>query len=361
MIFNKLMMIGLIEEEEATPGDPGERSTITASDAGEDDRFGVSCALSDDGTVLAVGANQWNGTYTSQGAIYIYDWSGSAWVQRGSVLTASDAGTNDLFGSSCALSADGTILVVGAHNWDGTAGSDQGAIYTYDWSGSAWVQRDSVLTASDADEYTYFGTSCDLSDDGTVLAVGSREWNGTYTDQGAIYIYDWSGSAWVQRGSVLTASDAGTNDQFGVSCALSDDGTVLAVGADYWESEGAIYIYDWSGSAWVQRGSVLTASDAGAVDGFGRSCALSDDGTVLTVGANAWDGTYNDQGAIYIYDWSGSAWVQRGSVLTASDAGAGDGFGSSCALSDDGTILTVGAYKWDGTYTNQGVLYIYDI
>jgi hypothetical protein len=361
MIINKLMMIGLIEEEEATPGDPEERSTITASDAGEDDRFGVSCALSDDGTVLAVGAYKWDGTYTIQGAIYIYDWSGSAWIQRGSVLTASDAGENDLFGSSCALSADGTILVVGAHNWNGTAGSDQGAIYIYDWSGSAWVQRGSVLTASDAGSGDIFGVSCALSDDGTVLAVGSREWDGTAGDQGAIYIYDWSGSAWVQRGSVLVASDAGTSDQFGISCALSDDGTVLVVGADHWDAEGAVYIYDWSGSAWVQRGSVLTASDAGTLDGFGRSCALSDDGTVLAVGANAWDGTAGNQGAIYIYDWSGSAWVQRGSVLVASDAGAGDGFGSSCALSDDGTVLAVGADHWDGTYTDQGVLYIYDI
>jgi hypothetical protein len=368
MIFNKLMMIGLIEEEEATPGEPVERVFLTPSDAGGNDQFGGSCALSDDGTVLAVGAINWDGTSSNQGGVYIYDWSGSDWVQRGSVLTASDAGDDDYFGSSCALSDDGLVLTVGAYGWDGTYG-DQGGVYTYDWSGSAWIQRGSVLTASDAGAGDYFGSSCALSDDGTVLAVGAERWDGAAgLRQGAVYIYDWSGSAWVQRGSVLTASDAGASDYFGESCALSDDGLVLTVGAWGWDgpagsAQGGVYTYDWSGSAWIQRGSVLTASDAGASDFFGSSCALSDDGLVLTVGAINWDGTTEtEQGAVYIYDWSGSDWIQRGSVLTASDAASDDYFGSSCALSADGLVLTVGAYGWNGPAgVLQGAIYTYDI
>ena len=79
--------------------------------------------------MLAVGAHVWDGSYTDQGAVYIYDWSGSSWVQRGSVITASDAGTTDQFGVSCSLSADGSVLAVGALLWDGPAGSDQGAVY----------------------------------------------------------------------------------------------------------------------------------------------------------------------------------------------------------------------------------------
>ena len=360
MITNKLMMMGIIEEE-ATSG-PNEDSIITASDSGESDRFGYSCALSANGTVLAVGAPYWDGASSDQGAVYIYDWSGSAWVQRGPVITASDVGYQDYFGASCALSDDGTVLAVGAYGWDG-ASSNQGAVYIYDWSGSAWAQRGSVITASDAGANDYFGSSCALSDDGSVLAVGANNWDGTYGYQGAVYIYDWSGSAWAQRGSVITASDAGAYDYFGRSCALSDDGSVLAVGAYSWDGaagtdQGAVYIYDWSGSSWVQRGSVITASDAGASDSFGTSCALSDDGTVLAVGAVLWDGASNNQGAVYIYDWLGSAWVQRGSVITASDAGESDYFGASCALSDDGTVLAVGAYGWDDTYPDQGATYI---
>jgi hypothetical protein len=65
-----------------------------------------------------------------------------------------------------------------------------------------------------------------------------------------------------------------------------------------------VYIYDWSGSAWVQRGSVLTASDAAVYDEFGISVALNDAGTVLAVGATRWEGTATDQGGVYIYDYA---------------------------------------------------------
>jgi hypothetical protein len=154
------------------------------------------------------------------------------------------------------------------------------------------------------------------------------------------------------------------SDGFGVSVALNDAGTVLAVGASAWEgaadNQGGVYIYDWSGSAWVQRGSVLTASDAAVSDGFGASVALNDAGTVLAVGANVWEGAAADQGGVYIYDWSGSAWVQRGSVLTASDFAESDRFGRSVALNAAGTVLAVGAHFWEGTADNQGGVYIYD-
>ena len=114
------------------------------------------------------------------------------WVQRGSVLTASDAGANDRFGRSVALSADGAVLAVGALLWDGAAGSDQGGVYLYDWSGSAWVQRGSVLTASDAEANDNFGTSVALSADGSALAVGAFLWDGAAgSNQGGVYLYDW--------------------------------------------------------------------------------------------------------------------------------------------------------------------------
>jgi len=83
--------------------------------------------------VLAVGAYAWDGAAGSyQGAVYVFDWNGASWVERTTALTPSDAGASDYFGSGCALSADGTVLAVGAQSWDGAAGSDQGAVYVFD-------------------------------------------------------------------------------------------------------------------------------------------------------------------------------------------------------------------------------------
>jgi hypothetical protein len=52
--------------------------------------------------------------------------------QRGTVLTASDAGGRDYYGRSSSLSADGSVLAVGAYYWDGAGGVNQGCVYVYD-------------------------------------------------------------------------------------------------------------------------------------------------------------------------------------------------------------------------------------
>lgn len=342
-------------------------SVQLAADGAADDYFGHSTALSRDGLVLAVGAFFWEGTSgTERGGVYIYDWSGSAWIQRGSVLEASDAADYDLFGSSVALSTDGDILVVGAQGWEGASGSGRGGVYIYDWSGSAWVQRGSVLEAADAADGDQFGGSVGLSSDGAILAVGAPIWEGASgTDRGGVYIYDWSGSAWVQRGSVLAAADAANSDYFGQYVALNGAGTILAVGTGYWEGvagtdRGGVYIYDWSGSAWTQRGSVVEAADAADGDKFG-SVALSTTGTILVIGALDWEGASGTgRGGVYTYDWSGSAWTPRDSVLEAADAANNDQFGSGVALSGDAGILVVGAHTRDGGALNKGAFYTYE-
>jgi hypothetical protein len=338
-------------------------SVLEAADAAASDLLGSAVALSADGTILAVGAQQWEGGSSNQGGVYIYDWSGSAWVARGSVLVASDAASDDYFGSAVALSDDGSVLAVGATGRD-YLGSSRGAVYIYDWSGSAWVQRGSVLVASDADINDNFGSSLALSASGSVLAVGARAWEGAATNQGGVYVYDWT-TVWTQRGSVLVASDAAADDVFGYGVALSDDGAILAVGAATWEggvsNQGAVYLYDWSGSAWVERAGIVTASDAvSGKTNFGNSVALSASGAVLAVGAISWDGGSSDQGAIYLYDWSGSAWVER-EILTAGDAAASDNFGFSVALSDNAAVMVVGAISWEGSATNQGGVYTFDV
>jgi hypothetical protein len=344
-------------------------SVLSAADAAASDQFGVGVALAAGAQILAVGANNWEGAAgADRGGVYIYDLNSSAaWIARGSVIEASDAADTDLFGTGVALSSDGLVLAVGAFQWEG-AGSNQGGVYLYDWSGSAWVQRGSVLAAADAAADDYFGYAVALSDDGSVLAVGARIWEGPTSDQGGVYIYDWSGSAWVQRGSVLTAADAAGSDFFGGALSLSADGAVLAVGAAGWEGatgadRGGVYIYDWSGSAWVQRGSVIEAADAENNDNFGFSVALSADAAVLAVGAMRWEGAAGtDRGGVYIYDWYGSAWVQRGSVIEAADAADSDFYGRALALSESADVLVVGAHTWEsGATANIGGVYTYTI
>jgi hypothetical protein len=84
----------------------------------------------------------------------------------------------------------------------------------------------------------------------------------------------------------------------------------------------------------------LTAVDAAAGDQFGWSVALSNDGNTALIGANAKN---NHVGAAYVFLRSGSGWALQ-QELTESNPGTFDLFGSSVALSSDGNTALIGAY-----------------
>ena len=100
----------------------------------------------------------------------------------------------------------------------------------------------------------------------------------------------------------IKASNTSKEDQFGFTIALSADCTTMAVGAvgednsgrginvkpvDHSAvSSGAVYIFTRKGATWAQQ-AYLKASNADAGDEFGTSLALSSDGNTLAVGAES--------------------------------------------------------------------------
>lgn len=340
---------------------------LTPSDAGVDDQFGSAVALSNNGLVMAVGARLWDGAVSNQGTVYTFDWNGHSWIERAQKIIASDFSSNDYFGSSVALSGDGTVMVVGSPLWDGVFLSNVGLVYVFNWNGTEWVEVVS-FEASDFDPNDNFGNSVALSDNGTVMAVGAPLWDGAFTNQGAVYVFDFDGADWVERTTALTPSDAGADDQFGHSVALSSNGLTMAVGSINWEGavtdQGVVYVFDWDGSSWVERAQKIVSNDPVANDFLGTSVALSGDATVMAVGVRFWDspGKVNE-GGVFFFDWDGTTWVERAEKVTSSDFVNGFPrlFSWSVALSDDATIVAVGSLQWTGAFNTQGSVYVYDL
>jgi hypothetical protein len=178
----------------------------------------------------------------------------------------------------------------------------------------------------------------------------------------------------------LKASNTDALDWFGLSLALSADGATLAVGADGEDSSatgingdeadnsagasGAVYLFSNASGSWAQT-AYLKASNTDAYDYFGDSLALSADGATLAVGAygedssatgiggNEADNSASASGAVYLFSNSSGSWSQT-AYLKASNTDAGDGFGTSVALSADGATLAVGAYGEDSNATGIG-------
>ena len=265
---------------------------------------------------------------------------------------------------------------------------------------------------------TLLGNAVALSADGATLAIGapyessgSGGIDGDRDDEsvygaGAVYLYVSDAGGWRQQ-AYVKASNPGLTDNFGYMIALSSDGDTMAVAAPYEASAatgidgdqnddsipqaGAVYVFSRSGGTWMQQ-AYIKASNTGEAgigdalgdgDQFGFGLALSADGNTLAVGAisedSAGTGVGADQsdnsalsaGAVYVYSRAGDTWEQQAYVKT-SNAGGGDLFGYSLALSADGSVLAATAFDEDGSragtnevqddeVTGTGALYIFSL
>jgi len=325
---------------------------VIASDRGSGDLFGWAASVSSDGSTVVAGAQSDDDLGSAAGAAYVYEWTGSGWDET--KLKASDGAADDNFGCSVAVSGDGETVVVGAYKHDG----GKGAAYVYTWGGSSWAET--KLSPAETDNDIYFGMSVDISADAGHIAVGGTLADGMDSDCGAVYVYTWNGSSATLKGSRIIASDGYTGDLFGLDVAISDNGNVVATGASGSgagsSGTGSVYVYRWISSAWSQH--EINASNAGEDDIFGRSVALSGDGNTLLTGAEYEDTKGYNAGMAYVYKWGGSLWTET--KLTASDGAAADYFGNSVGVSADGNELAVSGPYDDDKGGSSGSIYYFE-
>lgn len=318
------------------------------------DEFGSSVSLSSDGSTLAIGAPFNSDGGTSAGQVRVYSWNGSSWIQRGAALNGENA--SDHFGSSVCLNADGTVLAVGSPDNDDGA-TNGGEVRVYAWNGSAWVQRGTDFNANVASGN--LGTSLALSSDGSTLAMG-----GPGDQSGFVQVYKWTGSSWNALGLKITGEMGG--DESGTAISLSSNGNVLAIGSPEnsgtGPASGHVRVFDWSGSAWVQKGADIDGEDD--YDESGSAVSLNSDGNTVAIGAPNNKASTAIAGHVRVYMWNGSAWTQKGGDM---DGNNGDYAGTAVSLSANGNTVAVGRpgngttagevriYSWNGSaWINSG-------
>jgi hypothetical protein len=325
-----------------------QESELLASNAAVGDNFGWSVSVS--GSIAVIGAyTKKIGTNTSQGAAYVFTRNGTTWSQQ-QELTASDGAGGDWFGYSVALS--GTNVVIGAPQKNVAQNVAQGTAYVFSLVGSSWIQMQE-LTSSSASN---FGWSVAL--DGSTAVIGaSGSTVGMNPNQGSAFVYILSGSTWGLQ-QQLTSSNGATSDQFGYSLALSGNTALIGaankkIGSN--TSQGAVYVFERSGSSWSQV-QELTASDGSANDQFGYSVAMT--GTAAVFGAPFKKvATKASQGVAYVFASGGVTWFQQ-QELMSSDGAAGDEFGYSVAVS--GNRALIGApFKTINSALSQGTAYTF--
>lgn len=312
--------------------------------------FGYSVAISGDYAI--VGAYRHREDFVLVGAVFIYHKTAENTWDEGTMIIAEEGEADDAFGYSVAISGD--YAVAGAYQEDGLF-VDTGAVYVYHRTGlNSW---DSVtkITAYDAQAYDEFGSSVSIS--GDYIIVGNPNDDIVPSNSGSAYIYRRTDeNAWDDVKKIWP-TDSENNNGFGISVSIDSDYAVVGANLDNDNGirSGSAYVFhrtalnDWDG------GVKILASDGAVDDRFGSSVSIS--GDYAAVGSSLDDDNGTDSGSAYIFHRTGINIWDDGTRLLASDGAAGDGFGSSVAVSGD--YAFIGAYMDDDKGADSGSSYLF--
>ena len=302
--------------------------------------FGYSVALA--GEFGVVGA-PWDDTFAPQGGggAYLYRSTGSGWVEVAHFFGDDpEPDGQDEFGTAVALSGD--TMLVGAPQGFAHSGL-QGSVFVYEYDGASWNQTARLAPFDASVEHMFFGVSVAI--DGDRALVGAYGGNGY---AGSAYVFERSGSVWTET-AWLTASDAEVPDSFGWSVALEGDRALVGAHTEgSGSSYGAVYAFEHA-TTWNEVAK-LTPSDPTPGKFFGSSVALSD--MLAVIGAIGDDSIGQATGAAYVFEWSGSTWVETKKIL-APDQTENDVFGSSVALNDSRVLVGASADGAGSVYASR--------
>lgn len=263
------------------------------------------------------------------------------WNQVGNSINGQAAG--DSFGYSTAISADGTIVAVGA-NANDSNGNGSGQVRVFGYVNGVWSQIGADINGESGGDQT--GQSVSLSDDGSILAIGEPFNNDLGFTSGQVRVFRNVNNTWTQVGQDLYGTNSSAEG--GKSVHLSADGSVVAFGIPNSTVNGVFFagrvkVFENQNNSWVQKGGDIDGD--GSIIKFGSGVSLSDDGNIIAIGQTGDPINNNpaDIGRVKIFQFTGNQWVQLGNTIF--EPGSRGEFGLRVSLSSSGTILAIGSFS----------------
>ena len=273
---------------------------------------------------------------------------------------------NTYLGGNMAFSGDGSVLIA-SERFSSSTGAVRGAVQIYErpgafgtWANSTTFAR---LTSSDLQTSDNFGSGVAISNDGNTIAIGAYQEDTGGGNSGKVYVFEKPGGGWATgtEDHIIQGSNQHAGRFFGISCALNTDGTLLAVGAhgelfDGGTAEGAVHVLSFNGTSWSED-AVLRGLDVSSGDFVGQSMDMTPDGKFIVASAHLYDDAFSNQGCLYVWEKPSSGWANSSSPTRLLDSNvyeAADQLGNSNTtnsvvyISDDGGKIIAGS-KFAGT------------
>ncbi len=301
----------------------------------DDELFGSAIALNEDGTSFVASSPFWTHPTLGQntGKAEVFEFSSPNWQPKGTAIEGTSALSG--LGIRANMTTDGSTVIVGApfHNTSGYPRRGKVAVYKY-FEGNGWLLYGQELFGDDAG--VRFGSGVGMSMNGNKIVAGAHQYDtATLSDCGLMRAYEFNTALyeWQQIGSDIIGANG---DRFGLNVTMSKDGNrIMAFSENGNNAAGYVRVYQLVNNEWVQIGNDIIGENPG--DKLGFSMQFTDDGTRIALGSRTYN---NGDGMVKVFDYNGTDWVQVGNTL----AGSGqEAFGTSLALSSDGTFMVIGA------------------
>ncbi len=290
--------------------------------------IGDSLQISADGLTVAVGGPN---DHTDIGAVWIWvlDVPSLTWSQQAILIGSGAIGSLQRV---IAMSADGNTVVIGGSGDN----SGVGNVWIFVRVGTVWTEEANIVPSGSV---TNVGASGAISADGKIFAFGAPL---DSDSDGAVWIYVRSDIAW----NFLQKLPGSGKQQFGVSCNMSSDGSVLVVGR---ATSASISVYSNASGSYVLIDHNL--SSVGGNSTF-TNISLSANGRTIAIG-NPTDSS--NVGSVAVFTFSNNFWTQE----TALVGSGGSGFpqqGTATVLSGDGNTLVISG-PFDNS--NRGACWVF--
>jgi hypothetical protein len=232
---------------------------------------------------------------SNAGAVYVYRLVDGEWSFFQKLVSDDGQVPNELFGESIAIY--GNTIVVGA-----IFDNNEGAAHVYKFNGLQWVREIKLAAIDGGVANSEFGNSVAIN--GDVIVVGERADD---SGQGAAHVYTYNGVSWQNTKKLISGDGRTSGDLFGNNVAVYND--VIVVGVDFDDGNmGSVQVFRYDGSDWIFEKKITTPELSS--NQFGISISIYDN-TILM--GDARDNSQN--GAVYVYEYDGSDWINTKKLL----------------------------------------------
>ena len=317
----------------------------------EGNHLGDAVSLNANGTIVAVGAPFNEENGVNSGQVKVFENVNENWVQLGQNINGDNAFDNS--GRAVSLNTSGTILAIGSH-FNSTNGTQSGHVRIFEFVNENWNQLGQDINGES--QFDESGWSVSLSDDGTIVAIGAKYNDGDGYNKGQTRVYKFLNGNWTQLGQDIDGES--DNDLSGFSVSISSDGSIVAIGGIHNEANGSlaghVRIFEYSNGSWTQIGDDI---DGEAGENFGYSVSISDDGLTVAIGAINGDGLEIDSGVARVYNFNNGNWSQMGGNLEGEVTG--DYFGRSVSINSDATSVVIGIPSAGANFSLSGKVKVF--